>query len=89
MNLRNAFGKVMAIWGFSRQERFIRVVAPSGCQGTGVRVLKVRELQTGGKILVTTLLCVKKTPEVALKLPYQRRWGGRIQWLEYETPGFY
>ncbi len=28
--------------------------------------LKVRELKTGGKILVTTLLCAHKTPKIAL-----------------------
>ena len=37
-------------------------------------ILKVRELLTGGKILVTTLLCAKKTPKSALKLLYQSRW---------------
>ena len=37
-------------------------------------ILKVRELQTGGKILVTTLLCAKKVPKAALKLLYQSRW---------------
>ncbi len=31
-------------------------------------------MQTGGKILVTTLLCVKKTPKAALKLLYRSRW---------------
>ena len=36
--------------------------------------LKVRELHTGGKILVTTLLCAKKSPKTALKLLYQSRW---------------
>lgn len=36
--------------------------------------LKVRELQTGGKILVTTLLCAKKTPKPALKDLYQSCW---------------
>jgi len=36
--------------------------------------LKVRELQTGGKILVTTLLCARKTPKAALKLLYRSRW---------------
>lgn len=36
--------------------------------------LRVRELQTGGKILVTTFLCAKKTPKAALKLLYQSRW---------------
>lgn len=37
-------------------------------------ILKVRELQTGGKILVTTLLCAKKVPKAALKLLYRSRW---------------
>lgn len=36
--------------------------------------LTVRELHTGGKILVTTLLCAKETPKAALKILYQRRW---------------
>ena len=36
--------------------------------------LKVRELHAGGKILVTTLLCAKKTPKPALKDLYQSRW---------------
>jgi hypothetical protein len=37
-------------------------------------ILKIRELHTGGKILVTTLLCSKKSPKTALKLLYQSRW---------------
>jgi hypothetical protein len=37
-------------------------------------ILKVRELQTGGKILVTTLLCAKNVPKAALKLLYRSRW---------------
>jgi hypothetical protein len=36
--------------------------------------LKVRELHTGGKILVTTLLCPKQTPKVALKSLFRSRW---------------
>lgn len=36
--------------------------------------LKIRELSAGGKILVTTLLCAKKTPKPALKRLYQSRW---------------
>src|SRR3972149_2542393 len=36
--------------------------------------LKVRELHTGGKILVTTLLCPKQTPKPALKALYRDRW---------------
>ncbi len=36
--------------------------------------LKVRELHTGGKILVTTLLCPKHTPKAVLKALYRSRW---------------
>ena len=36
--------------------------------------LTVRELRTGGKILVTTLLCPRETPKVALKALYRERW---------------
>lgn len=36
--------------------------------------LTVRELATGGKILVTTLLCPKETPKAALKALYRERW---------------
>ena len=36
--------------------------------------LTVRELATGGKVLVTTLLCPKDTPKAALKALYRERW---------------
>jgi hypothetical protein len=36
--------------------------------------LRVRELRTGGKTLVTTLLCPKQTPKSALKSLYRSRW---------------
>lgn len=36
--------------------------------------LTVRELRTGGKTLVTTLLCAKQTPKSALKSLYRSRW---------------
>lgn len=36
--------------------------------------LSVRELEVGGKVLVTTLLCPKITPKIALKALYKRRW---------------
>lgn len=36
--------------------------------------LKVRELKTGGKILMTTLLCAKRTTKAALKALYRDRW---------------
>ena len=36
--------------------------------------LKVRELRAGGKILMTTLLCPKRTSKAALKRLYRDRW---------------
>lgn len=36
--------------------------------------LTVRELATGGKVLVTTLLCPKDTPKATLKALYRERW---------------
>ena len=36
--------------------------------------LTVRELATGGKVLVTTLLCSKDAPKAALKALYRERW---------------
>ena len=36
--------------------------------------LNVRELRTGGKILVTTLLCPKRTSKAALNALYRDRW---------------
>ena len=36
--------------------------------------LEVRELYTGGKILMTTLLCPKQTTKAALKVLYRDRW---------------
>ena len=36
--------------------------------------LSVRELRTGGKTLVTTLLCPKQTSKLDLKLLYRSRW---------------
>ena len=36
--------------------------------------LIVRELEVGGKVLVTTLLCPKKIPKIALKALYKRHW---------------
>jgi len=36
--------------------------------------LKARELCTGGKILITTLLCPKRTTKAALKTLYRDRW---------------
>jgi Transposase DDE domain len=36
--------------------------------------LKVRELHTGGKLLMTTLLCPRRTPKASLKALYRDRW---------------
>ena len=36
--------------------------------------LAVRELQVGGRILVTTLLCPNAAPKAELKILYKRRW---------------
>ncbi len=36
--------------------------------------VQVRELYTGGKILMTTLLCPKRTTKAALKVLYRDRW---------------
>jgi hypothetical protein len=36
--------------------------------------ITVRELATGGRILVTTLLCSRQTPKDALKALYRERW---------------
>ena len=36
--------------------------------------LTVRELSTGGKVLVTTLLCPQHTPKAELKALYRQRW---------------
>jgi hypothetical protein len=37
-------------------------------------MLKVREFETGGKILVTTFVEPKTTPKWVLKALYRRRW---------------
>jgi len=36
--------------------------------------LRVRELRTGGKLLLTTLLCAKQTSKADLRALYQQRW---------------
>jgi hypothetical protein len=47
--------------------------------------LTVRELRTGGKILVTTLLCPKETPKAALKSLYQSRWNVELDLRNIKT----
>ena len=36
--------------------------------------LKVREMRTGNKILITTMLCPKKTTTITIKNLYKERW---------------
>ena len=59
--------------------------------------LTVRELHTGGKILVTTLLCPKQTSKKDLKVLYRERWHVELdlrnikttlgmEWLSCRTP---
>ncbi len=47
--------------------------------------LKVRELHTGGKILVTTLLCPKQTPKSALQSLYRDRWQAELDLRNIKT----
>lgn len=47
---------------------------PQAAYDQAPATLMVRELRTGGKTLVTTLLCPKDTHKSALKVLYQSRW---------------
>lgn len=47
--------------------------------------LTVRELEVGGKVLVTTLLCPKTTPKIALKALYKRRWHVELDLRDIKT----
>ena len=47
--------------------------------------LEARELYTGGKILMTTLLCPKRTTKVALKLLYRDRWHAELDLRNIKT----
>lgn len=47
--------------------------------------LTVRELATGGKILVTTLLCPKQTPKADLKALYRERWHVELDFRHIKT----
>lgn len=47
--------------------------------------LTVRELHTGGKVLVTTLLCPKQTPKSALKQLYRSRWHAELDLRHIKT----
>jgi len=45
----------------------------------------VRELATGGKILVTTLLCPKQSPKTELKALYKSRWNVELDLRNIKT----
>jgi hypothetical protein len=47
--------------------------------------LKVRELMTGGKLLVTTLCCPKRTSKAALKTLYRERWHVELDFRNIKT----
>ena len=47
--------------------------------------LTVRELATGGKILVTTLLCPKQTSKADLKALYRERWHVELDFRHIKT----
>ncbi len=47
--------------------------------------LKVRELRTGGKILMTTLWCPKQTSKTALKRLYRDRWHVKLDLRNIKT----
>jgi hypothetical protein len=47
--------------------------------------LTVRELQVGGKTLVTTLLCAKLTPKSELKSLYRQRWHVELDFRHLKT----
>jgi len=47
--------------------------------------ITVREVATGGKILVTTLVCPKQTPKTELKNLYQSRWNVELDLRNIKT----
>jgi hypothetical protein len=47
--------------------------------------LKLRELKTGGKILVITLLCAHKTCKVSLRKLYKERWHVEVDFRNIKT----
>lgn len=47
--------------------------------------ITARELATGGKVLVTTLLCQKKTTKADLKALYRRRWNIELDLRNIKT----
>lgn len=53
--------------------------------GSAPETLTVRELETGGKVLVTTMICPKTAPKIALKTLYQRRWQVELDFRNIKT----
>ena len=49
------------------------------------KTLTVRELQAGGKIMVTTFLCPKDTPKEMLKALYRSRWNVELDLRNIKT----
>ena len=47
--------------------------------------LRVRELRAGGKLLVTTLLCPKRTTKADLKTLYAQRWNSELDLRNIKT----
>ena len=47
--------------------------------------LTIRELHVGGKLLITTLLCPKKTTKKALKALYRNRWQVELDFRNLKT----
>lgn len=47
--------------------------------------LTIRELAVNGKVLVTTLLCPKTAPKIALKALYKRRWEVELNFRDIKT----
>ena len=58
---------------------------PQADYDQALATLTVRELHAGGKILVTTLLCAKEAPKVALKNLYQSRWNVELDLRNIKT----
>jgi IS4 transposase len=47
--------------------------------------LSIRELSVGGKLLITTLLCPKKTTKEELKALYSSRWQIELDFRNLKT----
>lgn len=60
-------------------------VRPVDSQRRKGDTLTVRELRTGGKLLVTTLLCPRQAPKVELKALYRQRWHAELDLRSIKT----